>query len=67
MGGPHGPLLGKVGGPMGPESSHGAPWDPRDRMGPDRSGAPWAPTIVKRKMFFAAKPRFFFPENKMFS
>ena len=26
MGGPHGPLLGKVGGPMGPESSYGAPW-----------------------------------------
>ena len=25
MGGAHGPLLGKVGGPMGPESPYGAP------------------------------------------
>ena len=36
MGGPHGPLLGKVGGPMGPERPYGArplwgPMGPHDR------------------------------------
>ena len=29
MGGPHGPLLGKVGGPMGREIPYGAPWGPQ--------------------------------------
>ena len=37
-GGAHGPLLGKVGGPMGPESPHGAPGGPPGAVPPPPRG-----------------------------